>query len=75
MDVKNYNVTNSRGRNKLAKNIEKQYYQRLRHLPENTKQTVFIDVRGQNVSEKNLRSLYDSIMRRTKKEVEVIFQK
>ena len=74
IDIKNYNVESARGRNNLARNIEKQYYQRIQNLPDGTKQSIMIDVRGQNVSDKALSSLYDNIMRRTKNGVEILFK-
>ena len=74
IDIKNYNVTTSQGRSNLSKNIEKQYYQRLEHLPKGTRQSVIIDVRGQNVSSSTLQDLADNIGRRTNNGIEVIFK-
>ena len=54
--------------------IEKQYYQRIENLPDGTKQSVMIDVRGQNVSDEALGALYDDIMRRTNNGVEILFK-
>ncbi|WFR59086.1 hypothetical protein QA584_08370 [Anaerocolumna sp. AGMB13025] len=65
IDVKNYKVETATGRSNLAKNIAKQYYQRVDKLPDGTKQTVLIDIRGQNVSNADLTSLYNDIMKRT----------
>lgn len=65
IDVKNYKIETSAGRNNLARNIEKQYYQRLNNLPSETKQSVLIDIRGQNVFQDNLTTLYNDIMERT----------
>lgn len=65
IDVKNYNVESTTGRSNLAKNIEKQYSQRVDNLPSGTKQTVLVDIRGQKVSNADLMSLYDDIMKRT----------
>ena len=39
----------------------KQYEQRLMHLPEGSKQSVQIDLRGQNVSDEVLTKLYTEI--------------
>lgn len=50
VDIKNYNVETAGGRNSLANNIEKQYNQRLQNLPSGTKQSVQIDIRGQNTT-------------------------
>lgn len=40
VDIKNYNVESASGRSNLARNIEKQYYQRIENLPDGTKQSV-----------------------------------
>ena len=74
VDIKNYNVESASGRSNLARNIEKQYYQRIENLPDGTKQSVMIDVRGQNVSDETLGALYDDIMRRTNNGVEILFK-
>ncbi|RKM62549.1 hypothetical protein D6856_00005, partial [Butyrivibrio sp. XB500-5] len=75
IDVKNYNLTSQSGRTNLARNIEKQYYQRIKELPAGTKQSVQIDIRGQNVTEEQLESLYNDIMERTKEGITVYFKK
>ena len=74
VDIKNYNVESASGRRNLARNIEKQYYQRIENLPDGTKQSVMIDVRGQNVSEAALNMVYDDIMQRTNNGVEILFK-
>ncbi|MSS35719.1 hypothetical protein [Clostridium porci] len=74
VDIKNYNVESASGRSNLARNIEKQYYQRIENLPDGTKQSVMIDVRGQNVSDAALNALYDDIMQRTNNCVEILFK-
>ena len=75
VDIKNYNIENASGRSNLARNIEKQYYQRIENLPNGTKQSVMIDIRGQSVSDEVLSELYDEIMRRTNNGVEILFKK
>lgn len=74
VDIKNYNVESASGRSNLARNIEKQYYQRIENLPEGTNQSVVIDIRGQNVTDADLSALYDDIMKRTGNGVEVLFK-
>ncbi len=74
IDIKNYNVTTSSGRSNLASNIKKQYLQRLDDLPAGTKQSVMIDIRGQNVSDEALESLYNNIMKRTNNGVDTTFK-
>ena len=74
VDIKNYNVETATGRSNLANNISKQYYQRITHLPQGTKQSVLIDVRGQNVSNVELEILYNSIMEKTNNGITVYFK-
>lgn len=74
VDIKNYNVESANGRSNLARNIEKQYYQRIQNLPAGTKQTVMIDIRGQSISDASMSALYDDIMRRTNNGVEILFK-
>jgi RHS repeat-associated protein len=74
VDIKNYNVETANGRSNLVNNISKQYYQRSTHLPQGTKQSVMIDVRGQNVSNVELEILYNSIMEKTNNGITVYFK-
>ncbi len=74
VDVNNYNVESASGRSNLARNIEKQYYQRIQNLPEGTKEIVMIDIRGQSISDASMSALYDDIMRRTNNGVEILFK-
>ena len=72
--LKNYKVETASGRSNLARNIEKQYYQRIDNLPAGTNQSVLIDIRGQNVSQNNLNALYNDIMERTNNGIKVRFK-
>ncbi|MBQ8016989.1 MAG: hypothetical protein IJ258_02680, partial [Methanobrevibacter sp.] len=74
VDIKNYNIETQAGRNSLAKNIEKQYNKRIDNLPAGTKQAVQIDIRGQNVSDELLQSLYNDIMQRTNDGITIYFK-
>ena len=74
VDIKNYNIESASGRSNLAGNIERQYYQRIENLPDGTKQSVMIDVRGQNVSEEVLNALCDDVMQRTNNGIEILFK-
>ena len=65
IDVKNYKVESASGRSNLAKNIEKQYCQRVDNLPTELNKRFWIDIRGQNVCNTDLTSLYNDIMKRT----------
>ena len=61
IDIKNYNISTSSGRSSLKRNINKQYNQRLDNLPEDTLQTVIIDIRGQDVPKKTIKQLADDL--------------
>ena len=74
VDIKNYNVESASGRNNLARNVEAQYYQRGANLPDGTNQSVVIDIRGQHVAISALIVLYNDIMQRTDKGVEILFK-
>jgi len=73
VDIKNYNVTTFNGRNNLIRNIEKQFQQRMQNLPINTKQTVVIDIRGQDLTNEILDSLYDDIIKRIR-DIDIIIK-
>ena len=62
IEVKNYNVQTSSGRNNLINNVCKQIEQRVSNLPKGTIQTILIDVRGQTVTEEILKSISSSIL-------------
>ena len=68
VDIKNYNLESNSGRRNLVRNIVKQYEQRLMHLPEGSKQSVQIDLRGQNVSDEVLTKLYTEIAQKQMEE-------
>ncbi|MDF1507808.1 T7SS effector LXG polymorphic toxin [Robertmurraya sp. DFI.2.37] len=73
IEVKNYNVTTSSGRSNLIRNVSKQINKRVSDLPEQTKQSVIIDVRGQNISRDVLRDIKQKINERTNDVAEIIF--
>lgn len=62
VEVKNYNLTRKGGPNSLATNVSKQVDQRITNLPAGTRQTVVIDVRGQNVSHEVLQDVKQRIL-------------
>ena len=74
IEVKNYKVTTSSGRSNLIRNVAKQINKRISDLPEKTKQSVIIDVRGQNVSRDILRNIKQKINERTNGVTEIIFK-
>ncbi|MDR6224184.1 DUF4244 domain-containing protein [Desmospora profundinema] len=75
VEVKNYNVTTSRGRSNLVRNVTKQVEKRRSNLPEGTKQTIIIDVRGQDVSQDELIKLHNRIKEKAGDDVEIIFKR
>ncbi|GEN70911.1 DUF4280 domain-containing protein [Chryseobacterium lathyri] len=72
VEVKNYDVTSNNGRSNLTNELKRQYNDRLKNLPNGTRQTAVIDVRGQNVSPETLIELQESI-NRSCPDLEVIF--
>ena len=74
VDIKNYNLESNSGRRNLVRNIVKQYEQRLMHLSEGSKQSVQIDLRGQNVSDEVLTKLYTEITQKTNGGVSISFK-
>ncbi|ALA53232.1 hypothetical protein [Niallia sp. BSM11] len=54
--------------------MSKQINKRISDLPEQTKQSVIIDVRGQNVSRDVLRDIKQKINERTNDVAEIIFK-
>jgi hypothetical protein len=74
IEVKNYNLTTSSGRSNLVRNVSKQINKRINDLPSGTKQTVIIDVRGQNISRDVLRDVRNRINERPNGVAEIIFK-
>jgi hypothetical protein len=74
IEVKNYNVTTPSGRSNLIRNVSKQINKRVDDLPQTTKQSVVIDVRGQNVSRDVLREIKHKINERSNGVGEIIFK-
>ncbi len=75
VEVKNYNIETSSGRNNLINNVSKQVKQRTTNLPEGTKQTVVIDIRGQNVSNDTLKNVRNRIIEKSKSNVDIMFKR
>uniref|UniRef100_UPI0004A29347 hypothetical protein n=1 Tax=Streptococcus suis TaxID=1307 RepID=UPI0004A29347 len=75
VEVKNYNLESKNGKYNLVNNVIKQVEQRVQHLPSGSRQTVFIDVRGQDVSDDTLSYIFDAINNKTSVDVEVIFKR
>lgn len=65
VEVKNYEVVTPAGRSRLVRVLGEQVEARVRHLPPDTRQSVVVDVRGQDVSRDQLRELSERIIDRT----------
>ncbi|MDM5287396.1 MULTISPECIES: ribonuclease YeeF family protein [Bacillus subtilis group] len=74
IEVKNYKLSFSSGRSNLVRVVSDQFNKRVKDLPEGTKQTVIIDVRGQQVSREILRDVKRKIDEKTGNKAEIIFK-
>jgi len=72
IEVKNYKIDNPQGKSRLKKELTRQYNDRVKELPPNTKQTAIIDTRGQNISLKELKNLKNDIQKNAKN-LKIIF--
>ncbi len=75
IEVKNYNVTSESGRKSLINTVVDQVNKRIMHLPDGTKQTIIIDVRGQQVTNEVLRQIKASIIDKCSTEVIIRFMR
>ena len=75
IEVKNYNVETSSGRNSLINNVSSQIKKRLTNLPEGTEQTVVIDVRGQDYNLEILRDIKNKIIEKSGYNAEILFKR
>ena len=75
VEVKNYNVETSSGRNSLINNVSSQIKKRLTNLPEGTEQTVVIDVRGQDYNLEILRDIKNKIIEKSGYNAEILFKR
>ncbi|MCI9525272.1 MAG: RHS repeat-associated core domain-containing protein, partial [Erysipelotrichaceae bacterium] len=73
VEVKNYNIESNNGINNLANNVSKQVNQRVKNLPEGTRQTIVIDVRCQKYTEETLKIIVDKINQKCIVDVEIEF--
>ena len=67
VEVKNYNLQTSQGRNNLVRNVTKQAKKRGSELPKDTRQLVKIDVRGQNIPRETLSQVRNRIVKNSDK--------
>lgn len=75
IDVKNYTVTTSSGRDSLINNVVNQYKNRINYLPEYHTYEVVIDVRGQNWTQDMLNEIVAKISEKTNGEIIISFIK
>lgn len=73
VEVKNYDVESNAGRNNLNRELTRQYNERVQNLPQGTRQTAVIDVRGQNIDASSLGELETSIQQNCPN-LEIIFR-
>ena len=74
VEVKNYNVSEASNRSNLVNIVSEQVNKRVNDLPADTKQSVMIDVRGQDVSKEVLRDIKNAIDQKTGGAAEIIFK-
>jgi hypothetical protein len=65
VEVKNYNVETQFGRDRLVNNVSEQAVFRAANLPSGSGQSIYIDVRGQNVPRQQLNDVVDRIVQRS----------
>ncbi|MBF2456558.1 hypothetical protein [Listeria welshimeri] len=75
IEVKAYDVQSSTGRNNVINNVVKQIQDRVTHLPQGTKQTILLDIRGQTVTNEVLKEIRNKIIEKTGVSVEIIFKR
>lgn len=71
IEVKNYDLSRSGGPNSLVNNIAEQAIKRAEHLPSEMKQTVKIDLRGQNISAVQKISIMKNIVERSNGTIDI----
>ena len=56
-EIKNYDLSTSKGRSSLISVVKKQVTQRMEHLPPGAKQVIVLDIRGQQVTYKTMQEI------------------
>ncbi|PFD46280.1 type VII secretion protein [Bacillus cereus] len=75
IEVKNYDVSTSAKRTRLAYVIGKQVEARLKNLPEGTTQSIVVDIRGQEIGAKEILELKKKILDKTNNQATVEIKK
>ncbi|MES5847920.1 MULTISPECIES: WXG100 family type VII secretion target [unclassified Bacillus cereus group] len=75
IEVKNYDVSTSAKRTRLAYVIGKQVETRLKNLPEGTTQSIIVDIRGQEISATEILELKKKILDKTNDQVTIEIKK
>ncbi|WP_241012855.1 MULTISPECIES: DUF4150 domain-containing protein [Burkholderia] len=65
VEVKNYNIETPAGQERLIDNVSNQAIYRAQQLPQNTVQSLYVDIRGQEVSRGALQNVIQSISTRS----------
>ena len=73
VEIKNYNLSTVGKQNRMVNNITDQYKKRLNILSKDIKQTVVIDIYGQNVSDSVQKQMKRQIKKSTSQDFEVRF--
>jgi len=74
LEVKNYNLTTERGVKSMLKNVVGQIRQRQSNLPKNTVQNVVLDVRGQDLSTKQMMDVKSRLATQAGSNVNISFK-
>lgn len=61
IEVKNYDLREPGRLQQMVNELKRQITDRAEHMPENTKQRVFLDLRGQNLSDQSVSETVDKI--------------
>ena|GEM_PF-5579190 len=74
IEVKNYNLMSASGQNNLIHNVSRQVNQRVNHLPQGTRQTIRVDVRGQTLTRVQENAIRKRILQKCNIDVEIKFE-
>lgn len=72
IEVKNYDVSNTAGQNRLIRNVVEQTNKGIKNLP-NASREIVIDVRGQSISNSTMNNIKNSITSQISEPVKVTF--
>ena|GEM_PF-784642 len=70
-----YSIETISGQNNLIHNVSRQVNQRANHLPQGTRQTIRVDVRGQTLTRAQENAIRKRILQKCNVDVEIIFKR